>query len=61
MPKKIGKKVGIHFYENVLSEIDLPLLWDVLSLPFFLSFFNDLELLEIHYSPILKFACNTRY
>ena len=25
MPPKIGKKVGIHFYENVLSEIDLPL------------------------------------
>jgi len=25
MLKKIGKKVGIHFYENVLSEKNLPL------------------------------------
>ena len=25
MPQKIGKKVGIHFYENILSEINLPL------------------------------------
>ena len=25
MPQKVGKKVGIHFYENVLSEIKLPL------------------------------------
>ena len=25
IPQKIGKKVGIHFYENILSEIDLPL------------------------------------
>ena len=23
MPQKVGKKVGIHFYENVLSEINL--------------------------------------
>ena len=26
MPQKVGKKVGIHCYENVLSEINLPLL-----------------------------------
>ena len=26
MPQKTGKKVGIHFYENVLSEINLPLM-----------------------------------
>ena len=25
MPQKVGKKVGIHFYENVLSEMNLPL------------------------------------
>ena len=25
MAQKDGKKVGIHFYENVLSEINLPL------------------------------------
>ena len=25
MPKKVGQKVGIHFYENVHSEINLPL------------------------------------
>ena len=25
MPPKNGKKVGIHFYENVLSEMNLPL------------------------------------
>ena len=25
-PPKIGKKVGIHFYENVLSEKNLPLI-----------------------------------
>ena len=25
MPPKIGKKVGIHFYENILSEMNLPL------------------------------------
>ena len=23
--QEIGKKVGIHFYENILSEINLPL------------------------------------
>ena len=26
MTKKIGKRVGIHFYENVLSEMNFPLL-----------------------------------
>ena len=26
MPQKVGKKVGIHFYNNVLSKIYLPLL-----------------------------------
>ena len=26
IPKKIGKKVGIHFYENILSEKNLPLI-----------------------------------
>ena len=26
MPQKVGKKVGIHFYDNVLSEINLPLI-----------------------------------
>ena len=26
MPQKAGKKVGIHFYENVLAEMNLPLL-----------------------------------
>ena len=25
MPPKIGKKVGFHFYKNILSEINLPL------------------------------------
>ena len=25
MPPKVGKKVGIQFYENVLSKINLPL------------------------------------
>ena len=25
MPQKVGKKVGIHFYKNVPSEINLPL------------------------------------
>ena len=25
MPQKVGKEVGIHFYENVLSEINLSL------------------------------------
>ena len=25
MPQKVGKKVGIHYYENVLSEMNLPL------------------------------------
>ena len=25
IPPKNGKKVGIHFYENILSEINLPL------------------------------------
>ena len=29
MPQKVGKKVGIHFYENVLSEINLPLMMDL--------------------------------
>ena len=26
IPPKIGKKMGIHFYKNILSEINLPLL-----------------------------------
>ena len=26
IPPKIGKKVGIHFYENILSEMNLPLI-----------------------------------
>ena len=25
IPSKIGKKVGFHFYENILSETNLPL------------------------------------
>ena len=25
MPQKVDKKVGIHFYENVLAEMNLPL------------------------------------
>ena len=25
IPQKIDNKVGIHFYENILSEINLPL------------------------------------
>ena len=26
IPPKTGKKVGIHFYENILSQINLPLI-----------------------------------
>ena len=26
IPPKIGKKVSIHFYENILSEVNLPLM-----------------------------------
>ena len=29
MPQEIGKKVGIHFCKNILSEINLPLLISV--------------------------------
>ena len=25
MPQKDGKKVGVHFYKNILSEMNLPL------------------------------------
>ena len=34
IPPKIGKKVGIHFYENILSEVDLPLLKEIYQVIF---------------------------
>ena len=35
IPPKIGKKVDIHFYENILSEINLPLKSKRLRIGFF--------------------------